>query len=332
MLIADLVAVGAFTTCALATDPILFGAAVLLAGMSNSVFMLARQSYLTEIAPIAYRARALATLGGVVRIGLFVGPFLGAGTVHLWGTPAAFWLALAVAVVTGAIAFAAPDTSPSRQLEAGTPANLRQVFAEGKQMFLTLGMAIVLIGPARGARQVVVPLWGEHLALSPEVTSIVFGISGLLETLVFYPAGVVMDRRGRLWAAIPSMLLLSVGLGALPFATDAFALGVIAAVLGLAYGIGTGMVLTIGGDVVPAQAREQFLSVWRLLSDSGQASGPLIVAAAAAVGSLAVGAVSVAALGVVAAIALGVTVPRWSVHANRRTRLAAGLAPDGKAK
>ena len=56
-----------------------FGVGVFMVGMSAAVFGLARQSYLTEAVPFHFRARALSTLGGVMRIGLFVGPFVAAG-------------------------------------------------------------------------------------------------------------------------------------------------------------------------------------------------------------------------------------------------------------
>jgi hypothetical protein len=69
--------------------------------------------------------------------------------------------------------------------------------------------------------------------------------------------------------------------------------------------------------------------VWRLFSDSGAAAGPLVVAAGAALGSLAGGVLVMGGMGLVAAAVLGATVPRWSVHANARTRAAAGLTPQG---
>ena len=35
--------------------------------------------------------------------------------------------------------------------------------------------------------------------------------------LVFYPAGKVMDRKGRVWVAVPSMLTMGVAMMATPF-------------------------------------------------------------------------------------------------------------------
>ncbi|HEY1158697.1 MAG TPA: MFS transporter, partial [Arthrobacter sp.] len=52
----------------------LLAVAMAVVGMSGAVFGLARQKYLTEAVPVQFRARALSTLGGVNRIGVFIGP------------------------------------------------------------------------------------------------------------------------------------------------------------------------------------------------------------------------------------------------------------------
>jgi len=73
---------------------------VVLLGAVSAVFMLARQGYLTERVPVAMRARALATLGGSSRIGVFIGPFLASGFIHLWGLRGAFWVVVADAAAS----------------------------------------------------------------------------------------------------------------------------------------------------------------------------------------------------------------------------------------
>src|SRR4029453_14733197 len=70
----------------------LLAVAMTVVGMSASVFSLARQKYLTEAVPVAFRARALSTLGGVTRIGVFIGPFIGAGVMQFAGIAGAYWV------------------------------------------------------------------------------------------------------------------------------------------------------------------------------------------------------------------------------------------------
>jgi hypothetical protein len=78
--------------------------------------------------------------------------------------------------------------------------------------------------------------------------------------------------------------------------------------------------MTLGADVAPPETRTQFLGVWRLCADSGSAGGPLVVSAAASLGSLAAGIVAMGAMGVVAAGALLRWVPRYSEFATSGTR------------
>lgn len=334
MLLASGVAAVTLTGAALSRDLVLLAVCVLGTGATASVYQLARQSYLTEITPVAVRARALSTLGGVGRIGSFLGPFAGALAVHLGGPSAAFGLAVGTSVLAAVVVLAVPDATGAETVRRRAAAHVpvRAVLRDHRRVLAVLGTAVLLVGAVRGARQVVLPLWSEHLGLAPATTSLVFGLSGAVDMLLFYPAGHVMDRRGRLWIAVPSMLVMGAALLALPLAGTLPALAVVAMVLGLGNGIGSGLLMTLGADVAPPGARSQFLGVWRLLQDSGAAAGPLLVAGGAAVGSLALGVAATGVVAVVAAGALAVAVPRWTPHAGRRTREAAGLAQDGTAR
>lgn len=320
MLLAGGVAVLAFTAIALTSA--LWGLAlgVLALGAANAVFNLARQAYLTEITPPLRRARVMSTLAGVHRIGLFLGPFAGAAVIAATSLRGAFWLgtgsALAAVLVLALVRPEPRSDAPLPRPAGGARVSIAAVARQHRQLFATLGVAIGLVSAVRGARQTVIPLWGEHLGLDAEVTSLVFGVSGALDMLLFYPAGKVMDRFGRLWVAVPSMLTMAVGLAVLPFAHTAGALAVVAALLGVGNGMGSGIVMTLGADVAPAAVRPTFLSVWRLFQDTGDALGPLILSAGAALGSLAAGVWATATLGGASAAALARWVPRYSSLAN----------------
>src|SRR5690606_19763240 len=56
---AALLAIIALLLCVSADTPLLFGTGVFMIGMAQSVFMLARQTYLTDAVPVSMRARAL---------------------------------------------------------------------------------------------------------------------------------------------------------------------------------------------------------------------------------------------------------------------------------
>ncbi|WP_454043452.1 MFS transporter [Cellulosimicrobium sp. Marseille-Q8652] len=326
MLLAGGLAVVAFSTVALTSALWGLAAGVLALGASSAVFNLARQSYLTEITPPLRRARVLSTLAGVHRIGLFIGPFAGAAVIAATSVRGASWLGAVCALLAVAVVAVVPPErdggdAPGRTGRATRPrASIAQVARDHRRLFGTLGVAILLVAAVRGARQTVIPLWGEHLGLDAEVTSVIFGISGALDMLLFYPAGKVMDRFGRLWVAVPSMLTMALALALVPVAHTPAALAVVAALLGIGNGMGSGIVMTLGADVAPADVRPTFLSVWRLFQDTGDALGPLVLAAGAALGSLAAGIWAAAALGGASTAALVRWVPRYSALADLTRR------------
>src|SRR3954447_11579318 len=77
LLVAAVVEAAGMLLAAIAGGLAMLFVGVLVIGLAGSLFGLARQAYLTEAVPVAMRARALSTLGGVHRIGYFVGPFIG---------------------------------------------------------------------------------------------------------------------------------------------------------------------------------------------------------------------------------------------------------------
>ena len=104
----------------------------------------------------------------------------------------------------------------------------------------TLGVGALMIGAARASRTVALPLWGDHIGLDAATTTLIFGISGAAELLAFYPAGMVMDRFGRQWVVVPSMLLLGGSLALLPLTAGLSGYGVVAGLIGFANGISSG--------------------------------------------------------------------------------------------
>ena len=84
-------------------------------------------------------------------------------------------------------------------------------------------------------------------------------------------------------------------------------------------GIGSGIVMTLGADVAPPDNRRRFLSMWRLMSDTGNALGPVVVSVVAGLWTLAAGIVAVGGVGILAAAAAGAC-GRRSTRRSRRGR------------
>ncbi|MDA8439168.1 MAG: MFS transporter [Propionibacterium sp.] len=274
------------------------GLAVFIDGMAGAVFGLARQTYLTEAIPLRFRARALSSLGGVFRIGFFVGPLIGAGIIAL-GTPRdAFAFAACMSLTAAVVTWALPDLVHDAQLLATSRrTSVRTIISDHKRVFATQGIGVLVLMAIRSARQAIIPLWCESHGLSASTTSLVFALSMGFDVLLFFPGGWIMDRFGRWWVVVPAMVVMGVGMAILPLAHTAWAIAAVAALLGIGNGTSSGIVMTLGSDASPPVGRPQFLSVWRLFGDAGNSSGPLVitlvtVAAPLAAASLVLGVLS----------------------------------------
>ena len=302
----------------------MFAVGSFMVGMSQAVFTLARQSYLMEIVPIEYRARAMSTLGGTMRIGMFIGPFVAAAAIHVYGLAAAYGVGIAALLVSGAVAARMPDlvvadaasASPDAARSRPAAPTILSTLRDNRHVFITLGIGILLVSAVRTTRQTVIPLWADQLALEPSVTSLIYGVAGGVDMLLFYPAGKVMDQMGRRWVVVPSLVIMGAGLLALPLTSGAGTLLLAAMAIGFGNGIGSGMLMTLGADHSPRNGRAHFLGVWRLMADIGATCGPALVSLLAATLTLGAG---IAVTGLISFVAAG-QLAYWIPRAQARKR------------
>ena len=236
----------------LAQSLIMLAIAITITGLAHAVFGLARHAYLTEAIPVPFRARALSTLGGSFRIGLFIGPFIAAVVVTRWSIGAAYAFAAIMSIAAAILTAFLPDVTRNHPATAiGDSTRHRSVIsvlAEHRRILLTLGIGILVISAARATRQSIVPLWAESIGIDAATTAVIFGISAGLDILLFYPGGAIMDRFGRVYVAVPTTIVLGLGFILLPLTTGATSVGLVAALMGLGNGISSGIVLTLGAD------------------------------------------------------------------------------------
>lgn len=341
---------------ALAPNLAVLAASTFLIGMCAAAFGLARHSFMTTRVPLGFRARALSLLGGTFRLGMFIGPFVTAALLALFGDAHAtawFFAACLVATVLLVIFGPDPETEAVRSTSSAAVGRAEPLIAEDTGEAVTgsiptgalhaaespraagvfrtmwrhrgvlsrLGLAAASLSAVRSARQIVLPLWGVSIGLDAQSIALVVGVSGAIDFALFYASGQVMDRFGRLWAALPAMLLMGGGFLALSVTHEggqaAMWFGLFAALLGVGNGLSSGILLTLGADVAPQDDPAPFLGSWRTLTDAGGAAAPLIVSALTAALSLSLATAAMGAVGLLGAMAFTRWVPRFVPRAPR---------------
>jgi MFS family permease len=298
--------------------PVVLGIGVGLFGVASAVWALARQAYIIETVPAELRARALSALAGLNRLGMLIGPFLGAGVVYLLGPRGGFLVELVAVVVAGALMAAMPAVESDRR-GTGPTQGLWSVLVAHRRVLRTLGVNALIMGASRASRTAVLPLWADHIGLDATTTSLLFGVGAAVDVALSYPAGRWMDLRGRRPVAVGSLVTFAAAHVALPLTGSVLALGAVAVLMGVANGLSNGLIMTLGADSAPRDGRAEFLGAFRLCHDSGSLAGPLVLSAVTAVATLGVGSVALGALSALGAAGMARWVPRRAMPSRPRT-------------
>jgi MFS family permease len=334
MIGAAVVAIAGVVVCLLAPNYWVLLVGIFLVGIATAVFALARHAFMTSYVPARYRARALSTLGGVFRAGWFVGPLIASLVIAATGsTQSVFWIFIISCLGSVIVLLALPDPekmfgpSPRTADESGALLTEGEEEAEQRthglfrtiwsfrEVLLRMGGGVSLVSAVRSARTVLMPLWAVSIGLGESNTALIIGIAGAVDFALFYASGQIMDRFGRLWSAIPSMIGLGIGFVVLAFSHDldarvAWYIGV-SIFLSVANGIGSGIIMTLGADLAPAEKPAAFLGAWRFSSDAGQAAAPLVVSLLTAVVSISFASGVMGVLGLAGAALLARYIPRY---------------------
>ena len=299
---------------ALSANPWVLAVGAFLTGAGFSAWMLGRQSYIADTCAPRETGRAITVMAGLQRVGIFIGPGLGGVLAAATSYSLTFAVGAAITVAAGALVW--PYCQASRPPATGGDAGhfslapTLRLARRHARIFLTAGWAAMSLQLMRATRTLLVPLAGVELGLDAAAVGLIFSVSAGIDMCLFYPVGWIVDRHGRKWSAVPSLALFAFGLLLLPVASGFVSLLAVACVLGLANGIGTGIVMIIGADLSRhSEDRSQFLGVWRLIGDAGMSGAPLLSAALLSVASLTAASIVVAALGFAGAFVMLTLVP-----------------------
>ncbi len=287
----------------------------LVSGVGTALWNLSRHAFLTEATHAGGRGRAISTFGGITRIGSFVGPAAGGVLAGALGLRAPFVLyavvagvALACVVLFVRATGGGPQGLASRDALAGP--RTWSVVRERRGVLLTAGGAQLMAQMLRAGRKVLLPLYASQvLGLDVGAVGLILSVSAFVDMSLFYPAGWLMDRRGRKFAIVPSFVFQAAALALVPLTHGFAALMGVGVLLGIGNGFSAGTMMTLGADLAPRRSLGEFLGVWRLIGDAGSTGGPLLVGAVAGALDLGVSAVAVAAVGLAGAVVFAYRVP-----------------------
>jgi len=277
---------------------------VFLSYAGASFWILGRLSFLRSVLRSEQRGRGLATVGGLMRLGLLCGPIAGGYLAQSAGYRWAFFgiaVLAAISLILFLVSERRIDKAPRAAAAAppGRPADLRsllQVLRRCRGAFLTAGLSMLLLNVVRSGRSLVFPLWGGRLGFDASQIGLAAGIAAAADALMFLPAGIVTDRLGRNWSAIGSFLVLAAGMAAVPITRTYASYLLVGVLAGVGNGLGSGINMTLGADLAEGSDPAVFLGLWRLVTDVGVAAAPLLISLVA--GLLALGPASLATAGI----------------------------------
>ena len=280
----------------------IMGVAAFASGMGFTAWMIGRQSYITDCSQSSERGRAISAMAGIMRFGGLIGPVAGAGIAHAFGYRVAFSLLAISAAIAGLLVLLfAHNARPEQQSASVHLRRMRQIVATHSRVLVSGGVASIGLQLMRSARILLLPLFGHFLGLDIAAIGLIVSLSAIADAALFYPVGLVMDRYGRKWVSVPCLLLSAISIALLPLASGYYSLLAVASLAGVASGLGSGSLLTLGSDLAPANARHEFLGVWRFVGDLGHAGGPMLIGTLIELVSLGAASAATAGIGLISA-------------------------------
>ena len=259
------------------------GLLTLAMGAMHVLWTLSIQTHIRQNLPSYRRGRALSLVGGTSRVGWVLGPVAGGYIGKFYGLHSVYFgqavvcfLAVVFLMIGSAHYRRVAGEHRGASLRAPGIPFLRTL--QGKwRPFLLLGLVVIALQILRIGRQTLIPLWGERLGLDVAAIGLIFSLSRAIELAFVFPAGYLMDRLGRKWAAVPCLLVQSVAMALIPLTGDFTGLLLVSLLMGVGNGFGSGLVMTLGADLAPRAYTGEFLGIWHLMGDAGAMSGPLLI-------------------------------------------------------
>jgi len=269
---------------------------VVLIGVSESVWVIAREVAGIDLARPDQRGRILSGFHGVNYLGFALGPLLGGMLVETAGFRAIFVAYAACAALSVIIGLSVQNSRSSHESHSNLEDSIKgwglsavldrlrslrdlfnQIQPDLRATYAVLVFATFTSFVHRVTTQSIVPLYASsQLNLTPKEVGFLFSIFGATVFAMILPAGFVIDKVGRKWATVPSTGIPALAFLLIPFSETFLQLAILLAFLGIANGLSLGSLATSTYDVVPASARGRLQAARRTIAEMGGVGAPLL--------------------------------------------------------
>ena len=170
-------------------------------GLGGGAWVMGRLSHVTENVQLSRRGRVISVLAGIQRAGMMIGPVSVGVAAEYVGYGLTFG-ALGLLSTTSFILVSVFAKRTRLRTVTHVSVGTWQILNKHAPIFTRCGGIIICLMFLRSARQLIIPLWGTEIGLSPSEIGLIFSLSSAIDLLMFYPAGLILDHAGRKVALI----------------------------------------------------------------------------------------------------------------------------------
>jgi MFS family permease len=268
----------------------------MLYGAGRSLWLFSRRYVISYYLEYEVRGRASALIGASERLGTFLGPSLAATILSFSSYDEVFLVCFIITLIASLLNVA----SSLIRVELEEKTSKQEEIKLNLSSLLSLLSMQILIQGIRSSRTILLPLVGKYLlSLKDNEVALAISLSGFLDVISSYPSGYIMDRKGRHVNALISFSIVAVGFVLLALSYDQISFFFASMIIGLGNGFGSGLLITIGGDISNKMGKEKgvsFLAFWQFIGDSGSAAFPSLIGSLAELASISILSISISVI------------------------------------
>ncbi|MGE3271260.1 MAG: MFS transporter [Chloroflexota bacterium] len=251
-----------------------------LVGAGEGIWSLGREIAAMDQIRAEQRGRVIGGFFGVSSAGATLGPVMGGQLTDRAGYEAVFATAVVFALVVCAIGSTYRDAPVLRRQRPPGPRKLSpfSAVAPGFATTFQVVMFATFCAMLRSTTvQSLLPVYVvSHLGRSASEVGYLFGVSGVVQLLMLFPAGYISDKIGRKAAVVPAASLAALAFAGYALSQDTLGLVISSVIMGLSSGMATGAMTSFTYDIVSADARGSIQAFRRSIGEVGSFSGPIV--------------------------------------------------------